>query len=419
MAVVTAHILPYTAAPGTPDNPEATLTSGPPGRSALRPTSRAGGAAENGRMIPRGVVVSHVPDPNDHACEHERVTLRGFARRLAALQGFEDGGVYEPGKHYPAPLYFVPSSTLTGEEAAALGIHGPDDLFGGVVPQRFVASKAITHPLVAAGAAAPPGWNAQLAPRLGEAVLAGYAAFTAEDARQAGLQLLAHGRARIKPVRASGGRGQSVAHDAAELQSLLDAMDPDELVTHGVVLEEDLAEVSTFSVGQVRVAGLVASYHGFQRLTRSNDGEEVYGGSELTVVRGDFDALLASGLTAEVRRAVEQAQRYDAAVRSCFTGFFASRSNYDIVLGRDARGRWKSGVLEQSWRVGGATGPELAALEIFRADPQRTRVRAGGFEFFGHSPEPPPDAAVHFRGADPQVGLLTKYTVVEPDVDAR
>jgi hypothetical protein len=39
-------------------------------------------------------------------------------------------------------------------------------------------------------------------------------------------------------------------------------------------------------------------------------------------------------------------------------------------------------------------------------------------EIFGASPEPPRGATVHFRAADPQVGLLTKYTVVEPDVDA-
>ena len=42
--------------------------------------------------------------------------------------------------------------------------------------------------------------------------------------------------------------------------------------------------------------------------------------------------------------------------------------------GATRQGAARSGVLEQSWRVGGATGPEIAALEVFRA---RARTPAG------------------------------------------
>lgn len=362
----------------------------------------------------RGVVVAHVADPRDHGSAHERATLLGFVRQLAALRGGTDGGLHDPAKNYDGPLYFVPSSTLTCAEAAALGIRGHDDLFGGVVPHRFVGTKAISHPLLAPGSAAVPGWNTQFAEQVGDAVLGGYTVFTPEDALQAGVRLLGQGPLRLKPVRASGGHGQEVVRDAAALQAALDAMHADEVRAHGLVLEEDLQDVRTFSVGQVRVGDLLASYFGWQKLTRNNAGCEVYGGSDLDVVRGGFDALLAGELPGEIRRAIEQAGRYDAAARACFAGFYASRSNYDIVLGRDGGGRWRSAVLEQSWRVGGATGPELAALEVFRREPQRRRVRALGFEVFGDSPEPPPQAIVHFRGTDPVVGRITKYTLVEP-----
>ena len=67
-----------------------------------------------------------------------------------------------------------------------------------------------------------------------------------------------------------------------------------ELARDGLVLEENLVDVTTHSVGQVRVAELVASYHGTQRLTSDNHGEQVYGGSDLLVVRGGFDALSVS-----------------------------------------------------------------------------------------------------------------------------
>jgi hypothetical protein len=125
--------------------------------------------------------------------------------------------------------------------------------------------------------------------------------------------------------------------------------------------------------------------------------------------------LLATDPAREVRPAIRQAAHFHDAVARCFPGFHASRSNYDVLVGRDAGGRVRSGVLEQSWRVGGATGPELAALAAFKQDRARDCVRASSFEFFGASPEPPAGAIVHFRGTDPRSGPLTKYTVVHPD----
>jgi hypothetical protein len=367
----------------------------------------------------RGVVVAHVPDPEEHASEHERATLLGFAQQLAALRGEQADGFYDPARPYGGHVYFVPSSTLSAGDAQALGIHGIGDLFGGVVPHAFIGTKAISHPLVHPAAACVPGWNNDLAARLGDSVLAGYVAFDRDDALQAGRRLLARGPVRLKAVRASGGRGQSVARDAAELQRIVGAVDGSEVTAHGLVLEEHMEQVRTFSVGQVRVAELTATYWGTQRLTRNNAGEEVFGGSDLHVVRGGFDALLALPLAEEIRHAVDQAQRYDAAVHACYPGFFASRSNYDILLGQDATGAWRSAVLEQSWRAGGATGPELAALELLQREPQRTQADASCFEVYGEGAEPPPQAKVYFRGVDSTLGPMMKYTVVQPDVDAR
>jgi GDP-D-mannose dehydratase len=136
------------------------------------------------------------------------------------------------------------------------------------------------------------------------------------------------------------------------------------------------------------------------------------------VVRGDFDALIQLSLPEHIRIAVEQARAYDAAT-SLFSRMFASRRNYDVAQGRNARGQWRSGVLEQSWRVGGATGAEIAALEAFRADPDLQVVRASTFEIYGESEAPPPQATVYFRGLDEHVGLLTKYTVVGAHGDTR
>lgn len=359
----------------------------------------------------QGTVVAHVHRARLHDSDHERSTLGVFVRQLAGLLGYRDGGFHDPRAAYPGPLYFVPTDTLTQAEAAQLGIRGPSDLFGGVVPHAFVATKVISHPLVDPSAPAVAGWNPELAARLGDAVLAGFAAFTAADARLAGLRLLASGPVRLKPVQASGGRGQSVARTVAELERLLAPIDDEQLEQHGLVLEEDMQESATLSVGQVQVGSLVASYFGVQKLTRDNRGRLVFGGSDLTVARGSYEQLLALQPGADIVQAIQRARQYEAAVQACYPGFYASRSNYDVLVGRDAAGRWRCAVLEQSWRAGGATGPELAALEALQADPSRQWVRAGCVEVFGDTPEPPPDATIHFRGVDSRVGPMTKYTV--------
>lgn len=367
----------------------------------------------------RGAVVALVPHAHTQASEHERCTLRLFVRRLAALKGWDDGGAFDPARA-AGPLYFVPSCTLNRAEADALGIRGPDGLFGGVVPESFVATKAISHPLVAPDAAAPAAWNNGFAEHVGDAVLEGHTVFSREDAQVAGERLLARGPLRAKPVRATGGRDQRVIRDAQALRALIEGLDLNELRAHGLVLEENMEDVTTFSVGLVQVDDLTASYHGVQKLTPGHDGQQVFGGSDLTVARGGFEALLATDLPRDVLRAVEQARRYEEAVRACYPGFYASRRNYDILVGRDAAGRRRSAVLEQSWRAGGATGAELAALELFRADSRRERVRTCTVELFGDSPEPPEGATVYFRGVDHEVGRLTKYAMVlEDDVDAR
>jgi hypothetical protein len=156
---------------------------------------------------------------------------------------------------------------------------------------------------------------------------------------------------------------------------------------------------------------LLTTYCGTQHMTTDNSGEPVYGGSDLLVVRGSFDQLENLRLGDNERMAVAQARRYDAAT-AAFAGMFASRRNYDSVRGRDAAGRWRCGVLEQSWRIGGASGPEVAALAAFRADPALAAVRARSSELYGSGVRIPDGAIVHFSGIDPKLGPLTKYTLV-------
>jgi hypothetical protein len=337
-----------------------------------------------------------------------------IARRLAGLTGFAYAGDYDPLRHRP-PTYFVPSDTLTLETAARIGVRREQDLFGGVVPHPFVATKTITHSLVAPDSRAPSGWRDEFPHRVSGVVLAGFTAFTREDAVTAGQRLLDHGAVRVKPGAGVAGLGQTVVDAVVDLEGAIDAIEPKAMVTTGVVVEQNLVDVTTCSIGQVRVADCVCTYYGTQIETTNHHGAEVYGGSDLTVARGGFDELLALPLSDEAKLAIAQARAYDAAARECFDGLYASRRNYDVAQGRDDSGAFRSGVLEQSWRVGGASGAEIGALEAFRADPSRRAVRATTREVYGAAAELPAGAVVYFSGVDPHVGALTKYALTDLD----
>jgi hypothetical protein len=359
-----------------------------------------------------------------HASDHEQATQAAIGRRLAAL--LERTFVAAPARGASArgEVYWVPNDTIVGHRAARrLGIRDRFDLYGGVVPHAFVATKAITHPLVHDDSAAPTGWSHTFARRVDDGTLEGFSAFTLDDARRAGRRLLAHGPVRIKPVTGTGGHGQHVTADADELDRLLaalasSALDPGPDLS-GVVLEQDLQELATFSVGQLELPGLLATYIGTQHGTLDNTGDTSYGGSTLDVARGGFDALVARPLSADARAALDRARAYDVAAHACFAGFFASRRNYDVVVGLDALGRRCCGVLEQSWRVGGASPAELTALAALRADPALEFVRAGCAEVFGPQAVAPPGADVYYQGVDAQAGPLLKYAWSEPHDGSR
>jgi hypothetical protein len=164
-------------------------------------------------------------------------------------------------------------------------------------------------------------------------------------------------------------------------------------------------------LGEVTIGGATLSYYGTQRTVRNNDARPVYGGSDLVCVRGGWKVLTALPMPAAVGAAVAAARCYDAATED---GFMASRRNYDVAQGIDPDGRSRSGVLEASWRIGGASSAELAALAAFARDPSLQIVRAAHVEEYGKGRRAPADAMVEFQGNDPEAGPLLRYTVVKP-----
>lgn len=363
----------------------------------------------------------HPTDPEGRMDTHDMATKARVAERLAAFLGYGYAGAWHEGQGAPlrgSPAYLVPSDTIVGlDRARALGVGSVDDLFGGVVPQAFMATKLISHGLVSPTAQAPEGWSHDFARRTRHAVLPGYSVFSTGDALLAGELLLDEGAVRVKHPHGVGGGGQWVVHDRAELQARLSEFNAEDIRTHGLVIERNLHQVVTHSVGQVQAGRLTISYHGTQTLTTNHRGHQVYGGSTLEVFRGAFDDLLREDLDPRVRQAVEQSLAYHHAAMACFRGMFASRSNYDVAQGVDDRGNLISGVLEQSWRIGGASGAEVAALHALDADPGLRSVTASTCEIYADNVAVPAGAWLLYDGDDRHVGKLTKYVQVLRNVN--
>ncbi|QJI31294.1 DUF3182 family protein [Pseudomonas sp. ADAK18] len=358
------------------------------------------------------MVVAHSVRPD--APLHEVETNRALARWLAQILGLKYGGSYNPDLHAGLDLYLLPTQTLVGPaQARQLGVKGPEDLWGGYVDYDFICTKAISHGLLNKNALAPEGWSPLFSERIRNVVLDGLSVFALEEARSAAAHLLYTGPIRLKPVHACAGRGQEVIKSIDQFDAILARPDVARLFTEGVVLEQDLREVTTHSVGQSFIGDHVFSYCGDQYLTEDGQGEEVYGGSNLLVVKGYYDDLLKLELPDGVRLAIEQAQIFDSAADEAYPGFYASRRNYDIAQGLDNDGQRRSGVLEQSWRMGGASSAEVAALQSFINNPGLRATHVSSVETYRDQPLPA-DAIEVYRGPAEHSDFLLKYVTVRP-----
>lgn len=366
---------------------------------------------ERSTVMTRGMVVIHFSRLGGRLDPHQTVMLDADAKVIAHVLGYEYGGRHQAAKDYTAPVFFVPDDTLLVDEASSLGIRGPSDFYGGIVPHPFVKTKAITHGLVEENAERAPGWSPAFAERVSEIVLPGYTVFSAGDAQTAAKRMLRRGGIRVKKPLGASGKGQSLVTTLQELDALLETYASEEMATYGLVLEENLRQVRTLSVGQIAIDGFTVAYCGVQRITKDNEGRSVYGGSDLVCVRGGWDALDALAVEPDARAGVAEAKLYDQAM-SEYPGFMASRRNYDIGQGIDSEGRPRSGVFESSWRIGGASPAELLALTEFAQDPSAQVIEAAHVADFGKHREAPAGAVVHFEGDDPQAGPLIRYTMV-------
>ena len=334
-----------------------------------------------------------------------------LAKQVSRVLGLRYDGRLEDGPR-GSGLFLIPFLTVCADELSDFSYQIEEGNFlGGWVPHPLQATKAITHPL-ATGEPPLAGWSPGFTAAVNDLTLFGFTSFTAAGTTRAGLQLLKEGEVRLKPVYAAGGNDQRVARSEDELIEVVQTLSDRSGQHSGLVVEENLHDAETYGIGRIRLGDMSASYLGIQDLTRNNQGNFVYGGTRMLVARGGFRELLPLLTSKTEEMAVRLAMEFDR-LADQHLGLVASRRNYDVIAGRTAAGEMKCAVLEQSWRMGGATGAEIAALQAFAERPGLHHVGAATVERYGDDEMPPEGSTVYFHGVDPKLGPHLKYAFAD------
>jgi hypothetical protein len=208
-------------------------------------------------------------------------------------------------------------------------------------------------------------------------VLPGYTAFTKLDIKLGAERLRNQGyTARGKKALATSGDDQHVFRSPNNLQNALDNLSDAELKRYGYVVEANLKPqtVRTLIVGQIMVNGITVSYVGEQKTIADTRDVLHQGGTVIHYCRGDFPELLKyARRDKNMRLAIKQAQHFDRLAQDILP-MFGSRRSYDVVQGETEDGVFRSGVTDQTWRVGGPSGTEVLVLQALKQDPTLTRV---------------------------------------------
>lgn len=300
----------------------------------------------------------------------DQITQQQLALKLEQIFNYETPSDFTLSAMAPSiQEYLLPLHTLLLSEAQRLGVSTPQDLYGGVVPYEFTKAKVVSHPLQQVSMEAPTGWAHELGHELRPYTLKGYSAFSVQDAFWVARGLVHEGPIRIKLAHSNASQGQFICTHYTDIAALLQQAAYEPLIEKGVVIEENLTDSTTYSVGQTEVAGLVISYIGEQRATLNLAKKATYGGTRLLAVRGDYEQLRQHLDAPLLLKILEFARQYEQRIFSYYPTLFASRRNYDVIHGRSWDGEMRLGVLEQSWRMGGASMAELYALEALLVDP--------------------------------------------------
>lgn len=263
--------------------------------------------------------------------------------------------------------YYVPFAAVHEPLARQVGITGRGDLYGGIVKAPQHADKAILHELPDPIAESPEWYSQSFAKSLGDVALPGFTTFSPNDTITAYNHMRQEGlRVRFKDPASTGGLGQRLVDSHQELSQVM-SEHGQKFSNVGAILEADLADAVTVTVGYVDLAGQIYTWHGRPYDIEYNN-QTRFGGNELTVVRGGFRELRKQCDNSEDLLAVYQAEKVFNAYSTL--GATVTRATFDAVQGVAANGAFLSGITDPSLRPSASSAAEIRAIEAFVDKPE-------------------------------------------------
>ena len=294
------------------------------------------------------------------------------ARDIAGFCGIDyvgcDGGSYDKGS-----LYLVPAKTVTKRQAEILGASDDESFYGGAVEHRAHVGKAILHSTNSLKV--PRFYSAEFACSVSDLVLPGITCFSRGDVA-VGFEKSFNETVRLKVSEASDGHGQFLIRDTGELSTAMSTMSDREISESGVVLESNVFDGMTVSVGVLKVAGGVYGFVAKQKNDIApEDGRNRYIGAEIYVVRDGMEGLMRDGMLMD---------RYGRAVMAgnSFLGRYSyfepifSRVSFDYLQGLNSRGEMVGGITDITGRLGGSCPAVMQGISVLRGNREVLRVLA-------------------------------------------
>lgn len=262
--------------------------------------------------------------------------------------------------------YYMPFAAVNQPLADEKGITGQGDVYGGIVRSPQHADKAILHELPNDTSIRPEWYSHTFARAVAGVVLPGFTTFTPEDTAKAFDKMQAEGLdVRFKDPSNTGGLGQTLVRTNDELIEVIAAHGA-KFDEAGAIAEVDLVDAATVTIGYVNLGGNVYTWHGRPYDVQHN-GMTRFGGNELTVVRGDLQALRRHCINPHDRLAIYQATQVINAYD--ILGATISRATLDAVQGTAANGKFMSGITDPSLRPSASSAAEIRAIEAFAENP--------------------------------------------------
>lgn len=275
--------------------------------------------------------------------------------------------------------YSVPARTLLKSQARTAGIENRDQFYGAVIEDHGHVSKAVLHPTLNGKTEAPHFHSDLFVERVKDCVLPGFTVFSKEDAANAYENLVDQGyRVRAKKTRESDGMGQlDIRYRSNLLAFLKGSISDEEINQEGLVLEAQVHDPQTISIGYAIYGKDVFTFLAEQKNDKGEDGRDRYAGARVKVIKDtnlSFSTPNHLILNDNERRALEMAHKF----HNAFSYFnpLLSRISFDCVLGADHKGSPLAGITDITARLGGTCPALILAAQEFKKNPDVFCVNA-------------------------------------------